>query len=134
MSELTDLFADLPEPIQAGIRELKWTEPMAVQSKVIPPMRDGQDLIVQAHTGSGKTGAFGISIVAAIDPDLAECQALVMTPTRELAGQVSGEIEVLGRHCGIRTLPIYGGVGYTQQLDAAGRYSQHRRHRKDTGL
>ena len=117
MNELAELFAALPETIQSGIRELKWTEPMAVQSKVIPPMREGVDLIVQAHTGSGKTGAFGIPLATMIDPDLAECQALVMTPTRELAGQVAGEIEALGRHEGIRTLPIYGGVGYTQQLE-----------------
>ena len=117
MSELAELFANLPESIQAGIRELKWTEPMAVQSKVIPQMREGHDLIVQAHTGSGKTGAFGIPLVLLVDPDLAECQALVMTPTRELAGQVAAEIDVLGRQRGIRTLPIYGGVGYTQQLE-----------------
>jgi len=117
MIELTHLFAELSEPIQEGIRELKWSAPMAVQSKVIPPMREGLDLIVQAHTGSGKTGAFGIPIAAMIDPDLAETQALVMTPTRELAGQVAAEIEIIGRHCGIRTLPIYGGVGYTQQLE-----------------
>ncbi len=117
MSELAELFADLPESIQKGIRELKWTEPMAVQSKVIPSMREGRDLIVQAHTGSGKTGAFGIPLAAEIDPDLAECQGLIMAPTRELANQVAGEVKALGRHRGIRTLPIYGGVGYTQQLE-----------------
>ncbi|NQZ96406.1 MAG: DEAD/DEAH box helicase [Myxococcales bacterium] len=117
MSELDALFLDLPEPIQRGIRDLKWTSPMAVQAKVIPRMREGADLIVQAHTGSGKTGAFGIPIVADLDPELNACQALVMAPTRELANQVAGEIETLGRHQGVRCLPIYGGVGYAPQIE-----------------
>lgn len=90
---------------------------MPVQAKVIPLMRSGKDLIVKAITGSGKTGAFGIPLVCELDPDLAECQALVMAPTRELAIQVCGELEALGQHQGIRCLPIYGGVGYAQQLE-----------------
>ncbi len=80
-------------------------------------MRAGHDLIVQAHTGSGKTGAFGIPIAEAIDPELAHCQALVLAPTRELANQVADEVAALGRHRGVRTVPIYGGVGYQQQIE-----------------
>jgi len=117
MSELAEFFRELPETVQAGIRDLGWTEPMPVQSKVVPLMREGRDLIVKAITGSGKTGAFGIPLVTELDPDLAACQALVMAPTRELANQVCGELEALGQHKGIRCLPIYGGVGYTQQLE-----------------
>jgi ATP-dependent RNA helicase DeaD len=117
MSELSDTFQDLPEEVQRGIRDLGWTEPMPVQTRVLPLMRAGRDLIVKALTGSGKTGAFGIPIVTAIDPELAECQALVMAPTRELANQVCGEIEALGQHKGIRCVPIYGGVGYAQQIE-----------------
>ena len=117
-SELSELFSDLPEPIQRAIRELGWSQPTPVQSRVIPMMRRGCDLIVQAHTGSGKTGAFGIPIAAELDPDLMACQALVMAPTRELANQVAGEITALGRHRGVRCVPIYGGVGYTQQIEA----------------
>jgi len=115
MSE--SLFDELPENVQSGIRALGWTEPMPVQEKVVPMMRAGHDLIVQAQTGSGKTGAFGIPIVAGIDPDKKGCQALVLAPTRELANQVSGEIEALGKERGVRCLPIYGGVGYAQQLE-----------------
>jgi len=80
-------------------------------------MREGRDLIVKAQTGSGKTGAFGIPLVAELDAEKHACQALVMTPTRELANQVAAEIETLGRHKGIRCLPIYGGVGYAQQIE-----------------
>jgi ATP-dependent RNA helicase DeaD len=107
----------LPEEVQRGIRDLGWSEPMPVQTKVIPLMREGADLIVKAITGSGKTGAFGIPLVTELDPDLDQCQALVMAPTRELANQVCGELEALGKHKGIRCVPIYGGVGYTQQIE-----------------
>ncbi len=111
------LFDELPEDVQHGIRSLGWTRPMPVQEKVIPAMREGHDLIVRAQTGSGKTGAFGIPIVAGIDPSEKGCQALVLAPTRELANQVSGEIAALGKQRGILCLPIYGGVGYAQQIE-----------------
>ena len=111
------IFSALPEPLQRGIESLGWTSPMPVQARVVPLMREGVDLIVKAQTGSGKTGAFGIPIVDAIDPDTRGCQALVLAPTRELAKQVSAEIEALGKPKGIKALEIYGGVGYQQQLD-----------------
>ena len=110
-------FSSLSEPVQEGIRALGWSTPMPVQAKVVPIMFEGTDLIVKAQTGSGKTGAFGIPIVEGIDPDTKGCQALVMAPTRELAKQVATEIEALGAPKGIRCLPIYGGVGYAQQLE-----------------
>ncbi len=111
-------FDGLPEDVLAGVRDLGWTEPMPVQARVIPMMQRGGDLIVQARTGSGKTGAFGIPIVSAIDTGRAEPQALVMAPTRELAGQVCKEVEAMGRHRGVRPLAVYGGVGYGPQLEA----------------
>ena len=90
---------------------------MPVQAKAIPLMRQGRDLIVQAQTGSGKTGAFGIPIVEAIDVESATTQALVMAPTRELAGQVAAEVTAIGKNRGVRVLPIYGGVAYGPQLE-----------------
>jgi len=113
--DVDPLFSDLPEDIQAGIRDLGWAEPMPVQSRVVPLLREGRDLIVQARTGSGKTGAFGVPIVERIDTDLAATQALIMAPTRELASQVAREVEQIGRHRGVRTLPIYGGMAYGPQ-------------------
>jgi ATP-dependent RNA helicase DeaD len=117
MDDPASLFSALSEPILRSIRDLGWSRATAVQEKVIPQMRAGHDLIVQAHTGSGKTGAFGIPIAEAIDPELAHCQALVLAPTRELANQVADEVAALGRHRGVRTVPIYGGVGYQQQIE-----------------
>jgi len=117
MTDLSDIFSSQPEAVQNGIRDIGWSEPTPVQARVLPPMAEGRDLIVQAHTGSGKTGAFGIPIVARLDTSIPACQALVMSPTRELANQVALEIEILGKHIGANCLPIYGGVGYTQQLE-----------------
>ncbi len=117
MEELAETFAALEEPIRQGIRDLGWTTPTPVQEKALPMMRRGSDMIVQAHTGSGKTGAFGIPIAEALDPDLDYCQAIVLVPTRELANQVAEEVAQIGRHKGVRTVPIYGGVGYQEQID-----------------
>jgi ATP-dependent RNA helicase DeaD len=117
MTELSELFADCASNVQQSIRELGWSTPTPVQAAAIPKMRAGGDLIVQAQTGSGKTGAFGIPIVEDIEIDLAETQAIVLLPTRELANQVAQELDQLGRYRGVRTLPIYGGVAYGPQLE-----------------
>ncbi len=113
-----NLFEALPEDIRRGIADLGWKEPMPVQSQSIPVMRRGGDLIVQARTGSGKTGAFGIPIAAEVDPERAAPQALVLAPTRELANQISKEVTALGEHRGLRCLPVYGGTAYGPQVDA----------------
>ncbi|HIF98767.1 MAG TPA: DEAD/DEAH box helicase [Myxococcales bacterium] len=118
MTELSELFAEVAEDIQTSIRELGWHTPTTVQAKAIPLMRGGGDLIVQAQTGSGKTGAFGIPLVEGIDTSIARIQALVMLPTRELANQVAVELTTLGRHRGVLVLPVYGGTGYAEQVDA----------------
>lgn len=114
---LSELFAEAAPDIQKAIRDLGWHAPTPVQAAAIPKMRGGGDLIVQAMTGSGKTGAFGIPLVEAIDTELAETQAIVLLPTRELANQVAVELDALGRYRGVRTLPIYGGVAYGPQLE-----------------
>jgi ATP-dependent RNA helicase DeaD len=117
MTELSKLFADVASDIQQAIRDLGWHTPTPVQSAAIPKMRAGGDLIVQAQTGSGKTGAFGIPLVEAVDTTLAMTQAIVLLPTRELANQVAKELDLLGQYRGVRTLPIYGGVAYGPQLE-----------------
>jgi len=117
MPPLEPPFSELPESIQQGIRELRWSRPTPVQERVIPPMTAGRDLIVQAQTGSGKTGAFGIPIATASNPEIAACQALILVPTRELAQQVALEVAAIGRAKGVRCVPIYGGVGYAKQIE-----------------
>ncbi len=117
MSELSELFAEVAPDIQRAIRDLGWHTPTPVQTAAIPKMRAGGDLIVRAQTGSGKTGAFGIPLVEAIDTALAKTQAIVLLPTRELANQVAKELDALGQYRGVRTLPIYGGIAYGPQLE-----------------
>jgi len=117
MDTPSNLFEDLAEDLRTAVAGLGWTTPMPVQAKVIPLMRGEQDLIVQAQTGSGKTGAFGIPLVEAVDVELAATQVLVMVPTRELASQVADEIGMLAAPRGVRCLAIYGGVGYGPQLE-----------------
>ncbi len=115
--ELSELFAEVAPDIQRAIRDLGWHTPTPVQTAAIPRMRAGGDLIVRAQTGSGKTGAFGIPLVEAIDTSLPKTQAIVLLPTRELANQVAKELDALGQYRGVRTLPIYGGVAYGPQLE-----------------
>jgi len=117
MVEPHQAFSDLPDDVLAGIRDLGWKRPTPVQARVLPLMKTKRDLIVQARTGSGKTGAFGIPIVTVVETALPQTQALVLAPTRELANQVATEIAAMGRHRGARTLPIYGGVGYGAQVE-----------------
>ena len=97
---------------------LSITEPTAIQAQAIPVMLEGRDIIGQAHTGSGKTLAFGLPLIECTDPGYNVTQALILTPTRELAQQVGGVLEQLGRPAGIAVLTIYGGVGYGPQMDA----------------
>ncbi len=90
-------------------------EPSPIQEKVIPIILNGEDLVGQAHTGTGKTAAFGLPLMNKIVNREIE-RVLVITPTRELATQVSNELYYLGRFAGIRTITVYGGVGYGKQI------------------
>ncbi|HET6947327.1 MAG TPA: DEAD/DEAH box helicase [bacterium] len=111
-------FGDLtlrPEILRA-IHRLGWQDPTPIQDRVIPLMIAGQDLVGQAQTGSGKTGAFGIPLVERIDPQTRDLQALVLVPTRELALQVSDEVRALGRDRAIRVATLYGGQSIERQF------------------
>ncbi len=109
------------EALSEGMRQAAaragWKALMPVQSKAIPYLLARRDLMIQSRTGSGKTGAFILPILERIDPARPACQALVLVPTRELARQVTHEAEVLAGPTGVRTVPVYGGVGYGAQLD-----------------
>ena len=75
-----------------GLEAIGYAEPTKVQNAVYPTAQGGKDLMVQSHTGSGKTAAFGIPIINKIDVNKPEPQALILAPTRELALQVSKEL------------------------------------------
>ena len=111
-------MADLALPLREAVTRAGWSELMPVQSRAIPYLLAGRDLMVQSRTGSGKTGAFLLPILDRIDPKRATCQALVLAPTRELARQVGEEAKVLGGTTGMRTAVVYGGVAYGPQIQA----------------
>ena len=108
----------LPEYIQAALRRAGWPGLMPVQLRTIPYLLDGDDVMVQARTGSGKTGAFLLPMLDRLDPKRDSCQALILVPTRELANQVWKEAQTLMADTGLRTVAVYGGVGYGTQNDA----------------
>jgi superfamily II DNA/RNA helicase len=92
--------------------------PFPIQTLCLPLALAGVDLIGQARTGTGKTLAFGIPIVQEVDPDLAEVQALVLVPTRELCLQVAGDVDTAGRDAGVRAVAIVGGRPLGPQIVA----------------
>jgi ATP-dependent RNA helicase DeaD len=108
----------LPAPLREACARAGWTKLLPVQARAIPYILAGRNLMVQSHTGSGKTGAFILPILERIDPAKTACQALVLVPTRELAQQVAREAELLRGDRGVRTAVVYGGVKYGPQLDA----------------
>lgn len=109
---------ELPELLRLACAKAGWAKLLPVQARAIPYMMAGRNMMVQSHTGSGKTGAFLLPILQRIDLAKKGCQALVLVPTRELASQVSREAEILGGELGLRTAVVYGGVKYGPQLDA----------------
>ncbi|MFW6087404.1 MAG: DEAD/DEAH box helicase, partial [Myxococcota bacterium] len=111
-------FDDLPlsEPLRRAIEAMGWTEPTPVQIETYPLTVDGQDLIVQARTGTGKTGAFGIPLVDRLVRAGGGVQTLVLAPTRELALQSQRELTRLGEHLGVGTAAVYGGAPMDRQI------------------
>lgn len=110
---------ELPESIRKAVSDLGFEEPTPIQSLAIPLMRDGKDVIGQAHTGTGKTAAYGIPLIESVDTAAKRPQALVLCPTRELAIQVSEELRKLAKYRrGLVILPVYGGQPIERQLHA----------------
>jgi ATP-dependent RNA helicase DeaD len=106
----------LKTEILKAIDALGFEEPTPVQKQTIPLLTGGADIVAQAPTGTGKTAAFAIPIMEMVDPSQRTVQALVLTPTRELALQVADAAHAIGRYRGVNVLPIYGGQAYDHQL------------------
>ncbi len=114
-------FAELniDQRLLRAIDEMGFEEPSPIQAKAIPPMLEGRDVIGQAQTGTGKTAAFGIPILQRLlDGSNGSPQALVLTPTRELAIQIAEEISHIGRFARVHVLPVYGGQNISRQIKA----------------
>lgn len=107
----------LSSEIKKALALLKYETPTEVQSEVIPKALDKQDLIVKSQTGSGKTAAFGIPLCEMIEWEGENPQALILTPTRELAVQVREDVAAIGRVKGIKTMAVYGKESFAQQQE-----------------
>lgn len=104
-----------PQLLQA-IMDCGYSEPTPIQDKVIPVMLTGQDVLGQAKTGTGKTAAFALPILNNLIPSQGQIQALVITPTRELALQVANSFNLYGKVLNTRILAVYGGQPYGPQI------------------
>ena len=108
------------EPLRRAITELGFENPMPVQEKVIPHLlnQDG-DVVALAQTGTGKTAAFGLPVIQRITEDLAEPQALILSPTRELCLQIASDLADFSKYIpSLKVLPVYGGSSIESQIRA----------------
>ena len=107
----------LNEAVIQALRDVGYEAPTPIQAQTIPPLLAGSDVLGQAQTGTGKTGAFALPVLSKIDLSKPQTQALVLVPTRELAIQVAEAFQRYATHMkGFHVLPIYGGQSYTPQL------------------
>ena len=106
----------LSDDILNALDAMGWEHPTPVQEACIPLVLQGLDVCVQAQTGTGKTGAFGLPMMELVKEPSKPFQGLVLCPTRELARQVAKEMDQYGKGLGIACAVVYGGVGYEQQL------------------
>lgn len=120
MVERLQSFGEIPlsKQVLQALSEMGFEEPSPIQREAIPFALEGADLIGQAQTGTGKTAAFGIPICEKVNPKFQAVQAIILTPTRELAVQVSEEISKIGKFRHIKPLPIYGGQSIERQIRA----------------
>ena len=110
---------NLSKEIEKAIEDMGFEEATTIQAQSIPYMLEGRDVIGQAPTGTGKTAAFGITVLERIDPKSKVLQAVILCPTRELAIQVAGELKKISKYkTGIEILPIYGGQPIDRQIKA----------------
>ncbi|MBI3588520.1 DEAD/DEAH box helicase [Candidatus Micrarchaeota archaeon] len=111
----------LSKPLLDAVREKGFATPTPIQEQTIPLSLAGRDVIGQAQTGTGKTAAFGLTILQKISPELPAVQAVILTPTRELAVQVSREIAELSKHSHAHVALLYGGQDIQPQIRALAR-------------
>ncbi|MCY7377450.1 MAG: DEAD/DEAH box helicase [Pyrinomonadaceae bacterium] len=115
--EITFAQFGLRDELTKAVNDLGYEMPSPIQQKTIPLLLEGKDIIGQAQTGTGKTAAFALPTLQKIDTATSRVQALVLTPTRELAIQVAEAFHSYAKHLGrVRVLPVYGGQSISQQI------------------
>ena len=107
----------LDDRIVRAIREMGFEKLSPIQEQAIPYLLQGEDIIGQAQTGTGKTAAFGIPAIQHINPDVKKLQTIILCPTRELAIQAAEELRKIAKYMhGIKVLPVYGGQDISRQI------------------
>ncbi len=106
---------DLPSPLLQALDALGYETPTEIQAATIPPLLAGGDVLGHAPTGTGKTAAFALPVLAALKPGKQGVQALILTPTRELGIQVAEAFNTYAANINVRVLPVYGGQEYGGQ-------------------
>lgn len=107
----------LDERIVRAVREMGFEKLTPIQVQAIPYLLNGEDIIGQAQTGTGKTAAFAIPTLQKVDPELKSLQTIILCPTRELAIQAADEIRSIAKYMhGIKVLPVYGGQEIRRQI------------------
>ncbi|MCL4126059.1 UNVERIFIED_CONTAM: hypothetical protein GTU68_017398 [Idotea baltica] len=108
---------NLSQPVLKALSDVGYETPSPIQAQTIPMLLEGTDMVGQAQTGTGKTAAFALPLLSKMDLTVKPVQALVLTPTRELAIQVAEAFQKYAKHIkGFKVLPIYGGQDYRTQL------------------
>ncbi len=121
-ADLPQAFADLGVEVRflKALQKMGFTEPSEIQKQLIPAGLKGVDILGQARTGTGKTAAFGLPVLQQIDP-MGRLQAICLAPTRELAVQVTGELQRLSAFAELNIVAVYGGAKVAAQLHQLGR-------------
>lgn len=107
----------LKDELLKGIQDLYFKEPTPIQKEAIPLALEGKDLIGQAQTGTGKTAAFALPMLQSIDPTHQHIQGLILTPTRELAIQITEDMNDLSKHTSINIVSLHGGRDINAQIN-----------------
>jgi ATP-dependent RNA helicase RhlE len=123
VTHLTFAQLGLCEPLQRALASENYTQPTPIQLRAIPALLAGRDLLGIAQTGTGKTAAFGLPLLQRlaenrVPPAPRGTRALILAPTRELAVQIDASLRTYGRHLGLRTAVILGGVSQNSQVNA----------------
>jgi len=112
-------FEQLPikDEIKKAIKDLGFSDMFPIQENAIPPMLKGKNVVGQAKTGTGKTAAFGVPMLQLLDQKSGDVEGLVVAPTRELAQQITDDINSYGKYLKMEATAIYGGVSYSPQIN-----------------
>jgi len=106
------------DEIKKALKDLGFKEMFPIQENAIPPMLEGKNVMGQAKTGTGKTAAFGVPMLQKLDSESGNVEGLVIAPTRELAQQITDDINSYGKYLKTKATAIYGGVSYNPQIEA----------------